>query len=298
VRPNGDFPHGDEWEKWVNTLLITRYGDGGYQPIPAKDRGDAGLEGFASSVGHAYQSYSPYQSFSTNERTEGIKRKIRDDINKLIKNKDHIKALIGNQKIKKWVLIVPILESKECIKQAKKYEDKILISGLDYITSEFEVLIQDEASYQPEIQKINSSYSGHLNIDNDCYSSEDIQLFEKDCKSIANLVRKCKIVYNDNNPSVFISEHLKNAARKKNIIARLKSIPTQYEMSFRIKKSQEDKHLLFSSKNKSSEELLHARLQDLENDFMNVPALDITASRTVCMGTLAEWLMDCNVDFE
>lgn len=298
MRPDGDFPHGDDWEKWVNMLLITRYGDGGYQPIPAKDRGDAGLEGFATSVGHAYQSYSPYQSYSTNERVNGIKRKIRDDVNKLIKNHVHIKALIGKKRIHKWILVVPKMESKECIKQAKKYEGIILNKGLDYISDSFQIFIHDEDSYQPEISIIIKSTNGYIAIDNDHYAIDDLKNLEDDSVSVANLARKCRLVYGKDVSSIKVSEHLKNAARKKNILATLRRIPTQYEQAFKIKKSQEAKHLLFANKSKGHDELLYARLQDLESDFKAVPALDVASARTVCMGTLAEWLMDCHIDFE
>lgn len=59
---------GEEWQDWANKLLTCHYGPTEYQRVPDNDRGDAGIEGFTLSNGHAYQAYGCEEPLSTSER--------------------------------------------------------------------------------------------------------------------------------------------------------------------------------------------------------------------------------------
>ena len=101
---------GEEWQKWADKLLQRHYGPGGYQKIPDKHKGDAGIEGFADTAGHAYQAYGPEEPLSTRERYEKHRTKMTNDIQKFIDNRIVLAKLFGEVKINKWILLVPIFE--------------------------------------------------------------------------------------------------------------------------------------------------------------------------------------------
>src|SRR5436305_8600583 len=110
---------GDEWQEHVLLLLKRHYGPGEFQEVPDTDQGDAGLEGF-SNDGCAYQCYAPEEPLTLQQRAEKHKRKIYKDIQKFVKNQAVLLALIGSVKIKRWILVVPRIDSKEVIGYAEK----------------------------------------------------------------------------------------------------------------------------------------------------------------------------------
>ena len=52
---------GEEWEKLCNSCYRIRYQEQGYQEIPAKYKGDGGIEGFTKN-GIVYQCYCPNEN--------------------------------------------------------------------------------------------------------------------------------------------------------------------------------------------------------------------------------------------
>ncbi|MDR3587942.1 MAG: hypothetical protein P4L59_21915 [Desulfosporosinus sp.] len=60
-----------------------RYQDAHYQKVPAVVGGDAGIEGFTS-TGIVYQCYSPERRYSDDELNEHLRKKMTNDIGKLV----------------------------------------------------------------------------------------------------------------------------------------------------------------------------------------------------------------------
>lgn len=117
---------GELWQDWANQLLLRRYGLGEYVPVPDKDRGDAGIEGFTLS-GYAYQAYGPEdEPLSTNERYEKHRTKMTTDIKKFIDNRVALGQILGKTRISRWILLVPQCDSKEIIKHANKKTQEVI----------------------------------------------------------------------------------------------------------------------------------------------------------------------------
>ena len=89
---------GTQWQDWADMLLQRHYGSGGYQKIPDKVKGDAGIEGFSMS-GCAYQVYGPEEPLSTSERYEKHRNKITRDINKFIKKRNLLQCKQNSVKV-------------------------------------------------------------------------------------------------------------------------------------------------------------------------------------------------------
>jgi hypothetical protein len=78
---------GDDWQQWANRILSAHYGPLEYQQVPDHDRGDAGIEGFTRTDGHAYQAYGCEEPISTAERYAKQRDKVTQDIGKFILNR-------------------------------------------------------------------------------------------------------------------------------------------------------------------------------------------------------------------
>src|SRR4051794_1549092 len=108
---------GNDWQDWADQLLTRRYGPAQYQKIPAKDSGDAGIEGYSLS-GHAYQCYGCEEPVSTEERYNKQRDKMTDDLGKFVKNNTKLQGLLGTVAISRWCLFVPYFDSKKIVVHA------------------------------------------------------------------------------------------------------------------------------------------------------------------------------------
>ena len=73
---------GDEWEKWCLQLIQMAFGSDKVQPVPARHKGDLGIEAFTHD-GHALQCYAVQEPVSTKERYEKQRDKLTTDLGKL-----------------------------------------------------------------------------------------------------------------------------------------------------------------------------------------------------------------------
>ncbi|MFX1700294.1 hypothetical protein [Paraburkholderia sp. A1RO-5L] len=102
-------------QNWANQLLSCHYGPANYQVVPDNDKGDAGIEGFTVSCGHAYQAYGCEEPLTTKARFIKQRTKMTDDVAKFIKNKSALSKIFGTVKITRWILFVPYFDSKEIV---------------------------------------------------------------------------------------------------------------------------------------------------------------------------------------
>ena len=141
---------GDDWQTWANQLLTCHYGPTEYQKVPDVDRGDAGIEGFTLSRGHAYQAYGCEEPLAVKARYEKQRDKITADLNKFIHNEEKLRRLFGSVRITRWVLFVPYFDSKDLVEHATKKTDEVIKANLCYTCPTFQVVIADEEQFAVE----------------------------------------------------------------------------------------------------------------------------------------------------
>jgi hypothetical protein len=85
---------------------------------------------------------------------EKINGKISADIKKLQTNATKLVALFGGLKIRRWSLLVPRHESKDCTLHAALKRDEIRKLKLAHVTTDFEILIETEIDFPVELRKL------------------------------------------------------------------------------------------------------------------------------------------------
>lgn len=144
---------GDEWEQHISMLLKRHYAPGQFQQIPAKDRGDAGLEGFTND-GCAYQCYAPEEPLTLAQRAEKHKRKVYRDVKKFRENAPLLTTLLGQTKIKCWILVVPTFDSKDVIAYGEQQAVEVRMLNLSYVASDFCVRIITDDQFALEHKQL------------------------------------------------------------------------------------------------------------------------------------------------
>ncbi len=139
--------YGDDWEDRCHALLSLKHA-ANYQPIGDKG-GDFGLDGLNSSEGIVYQAYG--QEPENNDPAKGVKDKIRNDLGKLKKNQNDILNLLGDKKIRRWILLINKDIPHNSIHQyAKDKENDVKSWQLEFIDDDFQVIIQTPSYFETE----------------------------------------------------------------------------------------------------------------------------------------------------
>ena len=139
----------NEWEAHCLELLTATYGVR-VQKIPARDRGDGGLEAYVADAQTAFQCYAPVDPHTTTEMTNSQKDKIRDDTNKLLAKPEQTMRLIGaGNSIKEWVLLTPSFESKALVEYANGRSVTVFKRAelMGWCGSSFRISVHDDSLF-------------------------------------------------------------------------------------------------------------------------------------------------------
>lgn len=137
-----------QWEEYCVRLLQARYPLGEFQPVPATDRGDYGIEGFATD-GCAFQCYAS-EALATGDLYEHQRSKMHEDIQKFINNSAGLKKLLAGIVIKNWVFLVPEVRSKKLIEYAGRKQEEVRSAKLSYAHPEFHISVLTDDAFATE----------------------------------------------------------------------------------------------------------------------------------------------------
>jgi hypothetical protein len=140
-------PHewsGDDWQEWCDLLFQARHAPAGYVRVPDIDRGDLGVEGYSvDGTGCMYQCYAGTAT-DLRKRYEDQRDKITTDLRKLVSNETRMALLLGIHRMRSWILVVPLHDSKELVFHARKKEDEMRGHALPFLDAHFTVVIQTD----------------------------------------------------------------------------------------------------------------------------------------------------------
>jgi hypothetical protein len=140
----------DDWELFALSLLQSRHGALSVNKIPAAHKGDFGLDYYCSSQAVAYQCYSVREPTDIATRADRQKKKITIDTRKLVLNGSEVSRLFMGVPIKYWVLLAPVHDSKEVNLHCANKALEIRALKCAHLDNDFEVVIQDQASFAPD----------------------------------------------------------------------------------------------------------------------------------------------------
>lgn len=131
---------GTEWEDFCREALARKY-DASWQKIPAKNRGDWGLEGFVRGRGVVVQCYAD-DSVSNADRTRKQKGKLTSDVPKMHKYREALQLRLS-MVVRTYVFLVPSFDDKDLLEHADAKAAMVRGWGLSWIDPAFEIAIHD-----------------------------------------------------------------------------------------------------------------------------------------------------------
>jgi hypothetical protein len=198
---------GGAWEDRCHVFLGLKFGDD-YQPITDND-GDWGLDGLNRSRGSVYQCYGLEPE--TKNPTKGVTDKITSDLKKLTKYEADIQSLLGDVKIKRWVLLLnKDVPSSSIHLFAKKKEKELLDSGLSILADDFQVVLKTPTYFEKENLEYEKARSDKLEFDIPRLDAPSLDAVRENSKFQAVYKKFRKISDSDDVAERFAYDEIKN----------------------------------------------------------------------------------------
>ncbi len=293
---------GNAWERRVKAWLRLRYPGGMFEEVPAEHRGDYGIEGF-SRDGIAYQCYAPQGRLKTKDLYENQRNKIRDDINKFIANKDELSKLFGSVIIHSWWLVVPEHKSAKLVQYASEKEALVRSQNLPYVANDFHIHIATAEDFEVERQAAIRKGVEALQLDESEVADYEVQDWaDKNDAFVKVLDRKIRAYSGETRVTKI--EQLRDGWIESFIAAEntLKKMQTKYPdiwEDFRALKKRKERVLFAQySTQAAAHEVLTQTIGELRVEIEHqVPNLAREKVQELSLGTVAEWLHQCPLDF-
>ena len=293
---------GNDWQDWANQLLTVHYGPTEYSRVPDKQKGDGGLEGFTLTDGHVYQAYGCEEPISLKDRFEKQRNKMTRDLKKFVENQALLEKLFGETKIKKWVLFVPVYDSKDLIAHAAKKTKEIKAFGLPYVDTQFNVTVCEEKDFATEKEQILNNKSDQLDFEIATAGDEAIAAFSSDndhfIATIDKKIAKLSTLQTGEKRLGFRNSVLRWYLQGQELLDSLKvDSPSVFGTVLKIKSQRESYLVADSLAAKTSEEQFGLAINKLLDSLKSeAKQLSTSSAEALAHEAVADWLIRCPFD--
>lgn len=183
----------NEWETHVFRLLRDRHGALHVMKVPARHKGDCGLDYYCLADRVAYQCYAVQEPCEVARRAEKQKAKITLDLNKFCRKRADVPRLFRDVLILRWILVVPIHDSAQVNIHLTSKTMEVRRLGLPYVAHDFEVLIHDLDSFDADSRAYRASQRRLLSLPSQAPTHEEIMEWAGASNPlVSNLSRKLR----------------------------------------------------------------------------------------------------------
>ena len=287
---------GHEWENHVLRLLQDQYGAENVQKVPAKHRGDSGLDYFCLEKRVVFQCYSVEGPIGVAERATKQKSKMTTDLGKFCDPARGAAVIFKGYKIKRWILAVPLHDSSEVVDHAMKKTGEVIAKGLAYVDTDFQVLVHDRSDFDDGSwarrmqlrQRIRPIVPTPTPAEVQALAAGDQSLTENLRRKLEKRVGDAVALDGAIDEALLIFLEAENAKARLRVIA-----PEAYEDVTRLI-AQRLRRLVLGSRGAEHVDRLDAEISALKASILEVvPNLDTGIAETIAFGSVSDWLMRC-----
>lgn len=287
---------GTAWQELCLQVLRVQHGND-LVTIPDTDRGDAGLEAF-SLTGVAYQTYSPQGSLSVQVRYERQRDKMTTDVGKFIDNDAKLQRLLGYTRIDRWVLLVPVVDSRKIVEHATAQSSRLQAAGLSYAENTIRVLTHTiEEDYAAALRTVCSQGLAAVGIPDIAeldYSTVDTE----QVRTMRGKLMKVPVygdhVRLDKMVDYLLASSVQGQSHREYVRDFYPELDQRLESEFLALQNRVEFELPSDGHEPGRMLALTMELAGQVTSVMNANPLK---SQQVAHGQVADWLMECPLDF-
>jgi hypothetical protein len=294
----------NEWELFVLGLLRDRHGPLNINKVPARHKGDHGLDYYTLVDQAVYQCYAVQEPCDVAVRAEKQKAKMTIDLGKFCRNQAALLKLFGATKIRRWVLVVPLHDSATVNAHATTKTTEIRGMCLPYVESDFEVMIQDLECFDPSSRAYRTLQRSSLLIPSQAPSPQEVQAWSAQSNTLVETLtaklRKRVAMPDDQAFEDSVSEAIGWFLEAGNALEALRvSAPDLHESLLEVVSRHRARLTLYGPPSEgAAHQILRQELEGLIAGLQaRVPNLSLSSAEQIARGTLVDWLMRCPLDF-
>ncbi|MBR9973878.1 hypothetical protein [Magnetospirillum sulfuroxidans] len=287
---------GHEWEAHLLRLLHDQYGAENVQKVPAKHKGDCGLDYFCLEKRVVYQCYAVEEPVDVATRSAKQKSKITTDIGKFCDPAKGAAQIFAGYKIKRWILAVPLHDSREVVEHAMKKTADVIAKNLAYVDPEFQILVHDREDFDEASWKRRAQLRNRIRPIVPVPTREEVVAAASGDQNLTeNLRRKLQVRFDELGAlEDAVDDALRISLESQVAVEALRKIaPEAYEDVTRLT-SLRLRRLSLGSRGAGNIDRLDAEIDGLKSSILTaVPNLDPGTAETIAFGAVSEWLMRC-----
>ncbi|EHN10909.1 hypothetical protein PAI11_22190 [Patulibacter medicamentivorans] len=283
---------GNEWEEFCRQALSRKFG-AAWQKIPAKNRGDWGLEGFVRQQGIVVQCYAD-DSVSNQDRTTKQKAKLTADVPKLQRNTTVLEAVLDMQ-VDSYVFLVPRFDDKELLPHAKTKSDLARGWGLPWIAPSFAITVNDIDFLKEEWEALRGAMRPVIEL-------APAAAFAPNAALVETLVRKLDVIprlaADAGRADTWRQMLVRNYVDGNGILLRLDEISPDYHDRITRIVAGREKHLaLRTDASEPLDDLMELTSSLAEAIHRDISAIDDADVQSIAGNIVADWLMRCPLEY-
>jgi hypothetical protein len=293
----------NEWEDFAYGLLSDRHGAINVMKVPARHKGDFGVDYYCLMDCVVYQCYAVQEPCEVADRADKQKSKLTYDLNKFCSRKD-IANLFSDKKIKRWILLVPIHDSAQVNLHLSAKTAEVRDKTLPYIHDDFEVMIHDLSCFDLISRELRAAQRRVITVPFVQPTETDIELWTQASDPLVSALsakltkRFGKIDETKLNEEIqkFVGYFLE----KENALDSLRRFAPQLHEALLGVASRHLRGLTFHGPSVSggAQQILRSELDGLKTEIKEaVPNFSEASAFQIALGTVVEWLLRCPLDF-
>jgi hypothetical protein len=292
----------NEWELHAYGLLQDRHGYLNIHKVPARHKGDHGLDYYSIEDQVSYQCYAVQEPCEVAERAEKQKAKITTDLKKFCTKKTELCSLFGSIQMTRWVLLVPLHDSSQLNAHATAKTIEVKALGLPYVAPNFEVMIQDLESFDSKSKTVRAILRRSISLTVQPISTQQIEQWSESSESLVATL-KTKLAKRVGGDEDALSESVGEAIRwflnRENALETLRAtFPELHEALMGVISRHGQRLSLYGPPVEGAAgEILRTELETLMKALKDIPSVTDADAHRLAIGTIADWLMRCPLDF-
>jgi hypothetical protein len=293
----------NEWELHAFGLLQDRHGALNVAKVPARHKGDNGLDYYCLVDQVAYQCYAVQEPCEVAVRAEKQQAKITTDLAKFCTKKVELQAMFGTTQIRRWILLVPLHDSSQVNAHAARKTAEVRALGLPYMAADFDVMIHDLDSFDAASRAARAMGRQIVMVPSQRVSVDDIEEWSTTSETlVTTLTTKLQKRVSSSQSGIrdSVVEAISWFLERENALDTLRHrAPEFYETLLGVISRHASRLTLYGPPPTGTpHEILRREVADLRANLQAaVPNMAAQSIEMIAMGTVADWLMRCPLDF-
>lgn len=292
----------DDWESFALSLLQARHGSVNIQKVPSTHQGDLGIDFYCTAAATIYQCYAVEEPVDIATRATRHKNKITTDLNKVVGGSAEVSKLFLGVPVKKWILLVPLHDSKDVnLHCAKKTGDTRELK-LAHLDVDFEVCVHDQGTFPGAA--LNTAMAALTNVSLSVLTPtpEELQQWQAGSPDLlANATKKLAKRTSAGKVQDAVVNGVELFLKGNALVDALRSSAPDLHEKVTAAISGRAQRLSFVGPQggPAPSNIMNTELDTLIDAIKDAaPTLSHSNAEEIALGVLSDWIMRCPLDFE